>query len=384
MTGLIIALLVLIALFGGTSYYIAHRVYQGLASFFPGLQFWPVLTIFLVLAAIMILAFGRSMIPLPEGVKDVLGLIGNCYMGIFVYLLLFTAAVDLLSLIPRLMKLSFIAHIHFRGFLTLGVLVLTGITCIYGFINARQINHVSYEIRLENKTDISDMNIVLISDLHLGSVGSEGRLADIVEEINGLKPDLVCIAGDFFDTDFGSIQDPDQAIKTLKGLRPTYGTYACLGNHDAGSTVSKMTDFLKQCNIQLLNDEYAVIDNRLVLVGRLDGSPIGGYTTMYRKELSQVFTRKDPSMPVIVMDHNPANIGTYTNDADLILCGHTHKGQLFPASLITNAMYDVDHGYYQKDPQSPHVIVTSGVGYWGMPMRVGTDCEIVTIRCTGR
>ena len=71
---------------------------------------------------------------------------------------------------------------------------------------------------------------------------------------------------------------------------------------------------------------------------------------------------------------------TYTNEADLILCGHTHKGQLFPARFVTNAMYTVDYGYYQKDSQSPHVIVTSGIGYWGMPMRVGTNSEIVSIK----
>ena len=43
-------------------------------------------------------------------------------------------------------------------------------------------------------------------------------------------------------------------------------------------------------------------------------------------------------------------------------------------------MYEVHYGYYQRDAQSPQVIVTSGVGYWGMPMRVGSDCEIVTVR----
>ena len=67
-------------------------------------------------------------------------------------------------------------------------------------------------------------------------------------------------------------------------------------------------------------------------------------------------------------------------EADLILCGHTHKGQLFPANIITNLMYTVDYGYYQKDAQSPQVIVSSGVGYWGMPMRVVTQCEIVSIK----
>ena len=118
----------------------------------------------------------------------------------------------------------------------------------------------------------------------------------------------------------------------------------------------------------------------MVLVGRLDGSPIGGYGTQKRKELSEFLKNEDKTLPVVVLDHNPGKIHTYTNEADLILCGHTHKGQLFPASFVTNAMYTVDYGYYQKDSQSPHVIVTSGIGYWGMPMRVGTNSEIVSIK----
>ena len=61
---------------------------------------------------------------------------------------------------------------------------------------------------------------------------------------------------------------------------------------------------------------------------------------------------------------------------DLILCGHTHRGQLFPASLVTDWMYTVDYGYYRGDTQ---IIVSSGAFYWGMPMRVGSDCEIVSI-----
>ena len=64
---------------------------------------------------------------------------------------------------------------------------------------------------------------------------------------------------------------------------------------------------------------------------------------------------------------------------DLLLCGHTHRGQIFPGSLITDRMYTVDYGYYRADDASPQVIVSSGVGTWGMPMRVGTDCEIVKI-----
>ena len=74
-----------------------------------------------------------------------------------------------------------------------------------------------------------------------------------------------------------------------------------------------------------------------------------------------------------------ANIGEYGGEVDLILAGHTHRGQVFPANLITKSIFTVDYGHYQKDPGSPHVVVTSGVGTWGMPTRIGTNNEITTI-----
>lgn len=376
----LLAILIVLCLLGGVGYYLAQRTYQGLAAFFPGLRFLPVLVIVYALTVILVLGFGRALMPFSRGFKHLLGLVSGYCMGIVIYLLLFTVAADLLLLIPRLLKLPFTAHRLCKGFATLGVLVLTLSTCIYGFVNARQVHHVSYEIRLQDRQDISDMNVVMISDLHLGAVGSESRLKTIVSQINACQPDLVCIAGDFFDTDFAAIEGPQAALETLRDIRSTYGVYACLGNHDGGQTLPQMEDFLEQANIRLLNDSYTLIDDRLVLVGRLDGAAIGGYGDMERSPLSQFFTREDPSLPVIVLDHNPANIHQYSTDADLILCGHTHKGQIFPANIVTKLMYTVDYGYYRQDLQSPHVIVTSGVGAWGMPMRVGTNCEIVSIR----
>lgn len=376
----IFAILIMLSLLGGTSYYLANRLYQGFVSFFPTLRFWPILLIVCTMIFILVLGFGRALMPFPKTFKHILGLISGYCMGIMIYLLLFTVTADLLLLAPRLLKLPFTMHRLFRGFVTLGVLLLTLATCIYGFFNVQRIDHVSYDIQLQNKTDISDMNVVMISDLHLGAVGSESRLETMVAEINAQKPDLVCIAGDFFDTDFAAIQNPQAALQTLQGIQSTYGVYACLGNHDGGQTLSQMVDFLKQANIHLLDDQYTVIDHRLVLVGRLDGSAIGGYGDRERKPLAEFFTPEDASLPVIVLDHNPSHIHEYSTEADLILCGHTHKGQIFPANLVTNLTYTVDYGYYQKDSQSSQVIVTSGVGAWGMPMRVGTNCEIVTIR----
>ncbi|WP_239644661.1 hypothetical protein [Enterococcus crotali] len=66
----------------------------------------------------------------------------------------------------------------------------------------------------------------------------------------------------------------------------------------------------------------------------------------------------------------------------MILSGHTHQGQIFPFSLVTKAYFTVDYGYYRKNETSPQVIVSSGVGTWGPPMRIGTQSEIVQIEIT--
>lgn len=373
-------LVVILLVLGGANWYIAYRLYKGVNSFFANVRFLPFLIVFLVFALLIPLGFGRLIFPFTDKLKNFFGILFAYYLGIFIYLLLYTTVADFLLLIPRVMKLSFTQFKFFNGIVSSAVILLTLVTCIYGFINAKQIKHISYEICLENKTDISDINLVLLSDLHLGAVGSEERLEEIVSEINSLKPDIVCIAGDFFDTDFNAIRDPKRAKEALKKINSVFGVYACPGNHDSGNTAGKMIEFLKESNIKLLADEYTIIDERVILAGRLDGSPIGGFDSMKRKEFFEVYESGEESLPVIVMDHNPGNIGEYTTDADLILCGHTHKGQLFPVNFITNLMFDCDYGYYRKNSQSPHVIVTSGIGYWGMPMRVGTNCEIVSIR----
>lgn len=154
-------------------------------------------------------------------------------------------------------------------------------------------------------------------------------------------------------------------------------------NHDSGETLNKMLDFLSRSNINVLNDEHVIIDSRLTLIGRLDGSPIGGYGDMSRKDLREIMPQTDGTLPVVVLDHNPANIGEYGSEVDLVLSGHTHKGQIFPGSLFTKTMFDADYGHYQKDESSPHLVVSSGAGTWGMPMRVGTDSEIVSIKFCG-
>ncbi|MFT3950933.1 MAG: metallophosphoesterase [Oscillospiraceae bacterium] len=258
--------------------------------------------------------------------------------------------------------------------------VLTAGIVGYGVYNARQIKLVTYDVQLNGHRLPNEMTIVLLSDLHLGATDNEQNLAEIVRRINELKPDLVCMAGDVFNDNFNAIQNPAEACNLLKSIRATYGVYASMGNHDSGHTFHDMECFLEESNIKLLNDAYVTIDDRLVLMGRLDPSPIGGFGALQRKDTKDLLAALDTDLPVVVMDHNPAVINQYGGEVDLILSGHTHGGHIVPGNFITKAMFTVSYGYYQKDIDSPQVIVSSGAGTWGTPLRVGSNNEIVRIR----
>ena len=86
----------------------------------------------------------------------------------------------------------------------------------------------------------------------------------------------------------------------------------------------------------------------------------------------------DTALPVIMLDHQPLGLAAAGHaGVDLMLSGHTHRGQFFPFNLITGRLFEIDHGYLEKD--GLQVIVSSGAATWGPPVRIGTSSEIVNI-----
>lgn len=351
-------------LLAGVHLYLAQRVQQCFRHAFP-----LGVSILLMAGLLTALVLGFA------GSSRLLKAIGFYWMGAMVYLLLFFLLGDAALLLARLV------HLRLPSFaVRITALILAIVTVIGGVIHADQIQTKTYDVSLAGHASLPETSIVLITDVHLGALRSEKRLEKIVEAVNAAQPDLVCIAGDFFDSHYAAIREPDQAMALMKQLNAPLGVYACPGNHDAGSSYTQMEDFLSACGVRLLKEEAIVIDDRLVLAGRLDSSPIGKQGGFSRGELTRVLADMPADLPVVVMDHNPANLSEYGSETDLLLCGHTHRGQIFPGSLITRQLYTVDYGCLAASASSPHVVVSSGAGAWGMPMRVGTDCEVVLIR----
>jgi len=371
--------IIMFSLYIGTNYYIARKIYQWLGSFITHVNIKVYAGIYILFVLSMFFAF----LPIFSGVKRIISYAGSLWMGIYLYLLFFFIVVDIVVLLGCWVKrIPDPVPQSVRFYAGLIVILLTVGMVVYGKYNASRIKFVSYDIQIK-KSLPAEMKIVLVSDLHLGAVNSEKNLSKTVSGINNLKPDIVCIAGDIFNGNIYALHNPSETMALLQSITAAYGVYACLGNHDSGRTLKEMIRFLEQSNIKLLTDEYITIDDRLLLTGRLDSRPIGGSEGFKRKNFADIKVPVNTNLPVVVMDHNPSNIKEYGNETDLVLSGHTHRGQIFPGNLLVKALYVISYGRYQKDNNSPHVIVTSGAGTWGMPMRIGSNNEIVMITLSG-
>lgn len=379
---MVFAFLFIFAMYAATNYYIARKIFKWLQHIFSHINgiIYGVIYSLCALSIIINLLLSSSAMTTDSNIVNFIGQFGDYWMGIYFYLFLLLILSDVILLISKWIKvlpspIPARVILHTRSIVLILVIGLVS----YGIYNANHLKEATYPLQIHKNTSLDQLNIVLISDLHLGYVNDVKFIEDVVDRINGLQPDIVLMTGDIFNGNYYALSNPSKGIELLSTIQSTYGVYACLGNHDAGRSYDEIVNFIDKSNIKLLNDEHVVIDNQFVVVGRRDSSPIGNQGNP-RAITSEVMSDIDTNLPVIVMDHQPTNRIEYTDDVDLILSGHTHQGQVFPANLITNAMFTVDYGHYQKNSNSPHVIVTSGAGTWGPPLRIGTNSEIAQIK----
>ena len=333
----------------------------------------------------------------PKSLHRMLKITGNYFLGIFLY----TLVIILLADFGRIL-LKYVFHaswIHSRTAFTVAgaicaLLILLLNAC--GIFHAKYIKTTSYDVII-NKTipERTSMKVVLLADTHFGYNAGVLHARELVRKINKQKPDLVCIAGDIFDNEYDAIRNPEKLEKTLRGIKSTYGVYACWGNHDlneeilAGFTFKhkdgdlsdikdpRMKKFLKDSNIHILEDESVLINDQFYVIGRKDAS-LTEKIHETRKAPAQLTEKLDRDKPIIMIDHQPKELQELADaGVDLDLCGHTHDGQTFPGNFTIKLMWENPCGLLSKDNMTN--ITTSGAGVWGPAMRIGTDSEICSI-----
>ena len=268
---------------------------------------------------------------------------------------------SLLSLL--IVMLTPFNRVDLLGYLSFIVLlVLLGVGHIQAYRPVKR--HLSIKINKQGKP----LRLVIGSDFHLGVLSHKRHLQKFVDMSNAEAPDLVILAGDIVD-DHPKWYVKEGMPQVMRQLRSNYGVYGVLGNHEYyGGSIGYLVEVMRNSNVTMLIDETVLIDNRIYLTGQEDS------LNRFRKPLVDI-KPEDHSLPWIVINHTPNDLQTPANEGvDLHISGHTHKGQMWPNSLVTRRMYELDHGYKQK--QNMHVIVSSGFGFWGPPIRLGSRSEL--------
>ena len=351
----------------------------------------PFAVVYLFMALSPVIAF---LLP-KSAVAIVIRRISTYWIGIMLYSLLYVVLFDLLRLIAKHTKLKNTLLFSRGSVISIGSVVVACAvaTCLYGIFNVRNIKVNEYSVTV-NKSCGSDKHLkaVLVADLHMGYAIGVDHITNMVEKINQQDADIVIIAGDIFDNSYDGMDDPEGIKAQLKSIKSKYGVYAVYGNHDIDEKIlmgftfdwggkqlhsEKMTNFMKECNIKLINDESVLINDEFYLVGRRDTDKPGTEDGT-RAEISELTKDLDKTKPIFVLSHEPDELQkTADAGADIDFSGHTHDGQLFPGNLTIGLFWENPCGMIKKD--NMYSIVTSGVGVYGTFMRVGTDAEICSV-----
>ena len=344
------------------------------------------LTIFIGLAFIL---------PEDNFLRRPLFKIGAYWLGISLYLILYVALIDLLRWIYSKVFKDKYNDFYARTICTLLIIVLTGVTSIYGIINAKIVRTTEYKITInKDGGNFKEMTIAMFGDPQFGYNIGEYHLKQAVDIINKNDVDIVCVVGDIFDNQYSAIKHPDKLIDLFNQIKSKYGMYAVLGNHDVEEPIlcgftfndddlenklasKEMLDFIKKSGMVLLYDENVIINDSVNLYGRADQErPNLGNIT--RKESGDIFKEVDTTKPLFVLDHEPREYDELEKaGVDLMMAGHTHDGQLWPTKIATDIIWENPYGLWVKN--AFHTITTSGLGLFGPNMRVGTIAEVCII-----
>lgn len=221
------------------------------------------------------------------------------------------------------------------------------------------------------------LRIVQITDPHLGPFMSERRLRRIAERAVLAQPDLVLLTGDLLTMEShhatGALTRALMPLAALEGR-----VFACRGNHDfeAPQTIQAAFDAV---GIPYLLDAEAVVETAAgaVQIIGLD------YRRRDREPKMRAVLDRHPRRAEhlrLVLLHDPGAFAELPDgEADLVLSGHTHGGQIglvsfgLPGTFVSLVSKMPDHGLWAKGHN--RLYVHRGTGHYGFPLRMGVPGE---------
>jgi predicted MPP superfamily phosphohydrolase len=364
-TSLWMRIILTLLLFNGILFYIGWNIFEYLSTFssIPPAIFW-ILFFFLGYSYFLdrlspFLSFSR--------------ILGSFMIGFIQYAIMLLPAANISVWLARIAGVESATAIFWAGNITILIFVL-----IFGLGMYNAYNPVVREYKVSIPKSLQNrraLRITMASDMHFGRLSGRTHARRLVREVNATKPDIILLAGDVIDDELDPFTEKNFG-DILRGLHAPLGIFGVLGNHEYyGGQVTEYIEEMNRIGIRILTDEAVFIDDSFYLVGRKDK------TDRQRKPYADLVSPLPKDYPIISMDHQPTDIAKAADAfVDLSFSGHTHRGQMAPNHFITKRIFELDWGYLQK--RQLHAFVSSGFGFWGPPLRLGSRSEIIQVDVT--
>ncbi|MCK5848020.1 MAG: metallophosphoesterase [Caldisericia bacterium] len=227
--------------------------------------------------------------------------------------------------------------------------------------------------------------ILQLSDLHNYRFGK--NQCNLIEKINGIKPDLIVFTGDLIERRY---QTNKNGIVLLEILAKSYPVYFVSGNHEEALgkfELIELKNSLKEASVIILDNEWDKVDignESILIVGLRDA--VKTRWDEYQSILSKSIDDANVGINsfTVVLAHRPEFIREYANaGVDLVLSGHTHGGQI--KLPFIGGIYAPNQGFFPKyiegeyDYNGTHMIISRGLGASVLPLRVWNPPEITVI-----
>ncbi|MEK8132171.1 metallophosphoesterase [Paenibacillus filicis] len=375
----IVMIVIVLLVFFGLNAYIAWNGYRYWQVALPGA---PDL-VYGIIYAVLAFAYLAAMLlhrALPYWLYKPLKTVGSYGLGVVFYGLLLTPIAHLVGWLMVKAGLASDQAILIAGSVELAVLVFL---FLKGSWNAWNPIIRRYDLEVAKRAGgREELRIVVASDLHLGTTIGKRHIAKLTKRVAELSPDLVLLPGDVLDDSFEPFVREGMAEEMGK-LKAPLGVYAVLGNHEyIGGHIADYVAQMREIGIDVLLDRVELVDGSIYIAGRKDHA-VERFVGEGRIPVGELLAEADQTKPIILLDHQPHKLGAAMEaGVDLMLSGHTHRGQMMPNHWITRRLFELDWGYLRKGAM--HAVVSSGFGFWGPPIRLGSRSEVLDIRIAFR
>ena len=266
------------------------------------------------------------------------------------------------TLVLLLFKLLQVSVRPLLGPASVGIICILSGLALWGGFTAPKVKHIPLPL-----ADFPPLKIALIADAHLGMGVPYARWDKALSRLEEEKPDLILVLGDVFE--YGP--DADKYASRLAAFQTPLGTYGVMGNHEYYNGYQKSIDFFQKANIRLLQNEIIPLTNGLQIAGVKDIKT----ARVTKQDFASLLNQARPKQPLILLSHTPLYAEEAAdNGVNLMLSGHTHNGQIWPFKYLVKLQFP--HVYGLFDVNGMAFYITSGMFYWGIPLRLFSPAEL--------